>query len=495
MALTQKQRSLLSLASLGLVASLAGVVAYLGIFKREEAEKQQKEQREKLFEFDKAKVKSLSVFAKGQTTELVKEGEVWKITSPIKTDADKVTVDSILDRVANLKHKAVIEAKPEDPGKYGLKNPAIRIVAAVEGGATIHLAGGEENEFDGSSYVQRGQDPAILHAEGALKWALEKDAFDLRDKRVLAFEDADVKRIEVKAPKIGYTLEKADKWKLLPPVSVLDAAAKKPNTWRTVALAPGLAEEATVNRVTAGLRNLRATKFVEESAPDLKNYGLDKPRAEAVLMVGAGNARRSVFIGQVDEGGTKKTWARRGEAGWVAEIGDTVIEDLDRPLLDLRDKTVLPFDRDKVAAVTFVAGGQSIQVEKKAVPDGGLEGDAWTISAPKQAEAKKWKMSNVLWTLQSLKASAFADEKPKDLAKFGLDKPSRSVTLLGADGKELGTIKFGNDVGANVYAVSTSDPRVVEVEKSRLSDVPSALADIEEPAPAVSDGGTGGASN
>jgi hypothetical protein len=467
MALSQRQRSLTNLTILFTVMVALGLIAYYGVFKRDEQEKKIKEAKEKVFDFDKTKATGLVVFAKDATTELSKEGDTWKITSPIKTDADKSTVDSLIDRLLSMKQKTTVDDR--DLEKYGLKNPKIRINLKVEGSPDVKLAVGEDNDFDGSTYVQTGTSPDVIQAEGGLKWALEKNTFDLRDKRVMSFEDKDVKAISVTAPKLTYSLEKADnKWKLVTPVAMA-------------------AEETAVNRILSGLRNLRATAF-EEDAKDLSKYGLDKPVASAVITLATGDARQSVLIGQTGSGSSKKTYAKRGEAPWVAEVAASVIEDLDKPLSDLRDKTVLAFDRDKVSAVKFTSGATTIQMEKHpATTDGGTE--EWVETAPHQSLAKKWKMSNVLWTLSSMKAASFADEHPTDLAKYGLDKPSRTVTVVGDDGKEIGTIQFGKENGGNVYATSSANPQVVEVEKNRLNELPSQPQDVEETPPPSTDAG------
>ena len=51
------------------------------------------------------------------------------------------------------------------------------------------LYGGIENPFDGSVYVRRDGDSRVYSADGAVRYALEKDLYALRDKEFLGFDD------------------------------------------------------------------------------------------------------------------------------------------------------------------------------------------------------------------------------------------------------------------------------------------------------------------
>jgi hypothetical protein len=335
------------------------------------------------------------------------------------------------------------------------------------------LAVGDDNDFDSSTYIQKGADNQIVQSEGGLKWALEKNSFDLRDKRIVPFEDKDVKDLEITAPKMSYSLDKAGgKWNLATPTAMA-------------------ADEGAVNRILAAIRNLRANSIPSEESKDLAKYGLDAPKATVGMTLTTGNARLSLMLGQKGEGPEKKTYAKRGESPWIAEVPNTIIDDLDKPISDLRDKTVLPLDRDKVGALVIESPTVQIRLEKhKPTVDGGQE--EWVETTPHQASAKRYKASNILWAMSSLKAVSFTAEKVADLAKYGLDKPSRTVTFLDESGTSMGTLKFGKESGANVYASSSLSSQVVEVEKNRLNELPNSAADVEEAPPAAAvDGGSG----
>jgi len=152
---------------------------------------------------------------------------------------------------------------------------------------------------------------------------------------------------------------------------------------------------------------------------------------------------------------------------------------------DIRDKTVLVFDKAKVARVTFhTEGATDIVVEKENADAGGAE--SWRVTSPKSGAAKVFKIAAIMWALGSIKSGDVIDEKPKDLKKYGLDKP-QWIAVSGSDGKELGRLQVGADVKGkpgNKYLRGTREP-VIAADATRLADVPTKVEDVlDVPAPA-----------
>ncbi len=460
--MNQRTRSLVTLAALLALAGGAALFSYYGVHRKQQREQASKEKKEKLFpDFDRAKVKGLSVTAKGALTVLQPKagGAGWEILSPIQVDADNGTVDSLLDRLGTVKSKMVVEEKSADLARFGLDRPAIKVVAKIEGAPDLVLRLGAENEYDSSMYVALGDANEVLQSEGGLKYAFERDTFDLRDKRLLPFEEEKAQALEARVDDNRFALRKqSGKWALSSPVVER-------------------ADDATANRLLSSLRTLRATKITAEAAAsdELAKAGLDRPKAEVTVSL-EGGAKMTLALAQA----AGKTFARSGEANSIAEVPDSILTDLNAKLFDLRDKTVLPFERDAVRRIRFMTGSETVELERiKAAPDAGSS-DSWRLIGTAPGAAKQAKISSLLWSLGTLKAVAFADENPTDLAKYGLDKPARSVSLLGEGAKDLATLQIGSAVDSNVYVRNAADKRVFEVEKSRIEELPKGRSDLEE---------------
>ncbi len=460
-----KARTRNAVVPLVLLAAVAAAVAYAyyGVERKGEHEKARKETEEKLFSFQREQVKELTVEAKGSSAKLVRGDTGWRIVSPVEAEADRGVVDALLDKMAGLRRKQAIEsgdAGPANLGRFGLDKPRVRVALALEGGKSETLALGDESGFDGSIFV-RPTGGTVELVGGDARWAIEKDLFDLREKRLLVLEDKDIQRIEVTAPKLSYAVERAGGgWRLAAPIS-------------------DRADQTTVDRLLGALRGLRATQFVSSRARD-EDYGLDKPRY-LVRLVGPG-AERKLAIGapprKKGEPDPATLFARVGAARELAGVQAAQVKDLDEDLWALRDKSVLTFDRDKVGAVRFESGAGAIEVQqKKPAADGGAE--EWTLTAPRVAPARPWKVSGILYGLSTLRATRLADETGKGAAAHGLDKPSQVVTLLGPGGAVLARLQVGKEEGDKAF-VRGDGSRIYEIEKSRLAEIPKTVEDIED---------------
>ncbi len=437
------RRSLLSTLVFLAVAGGAVAAAWFGIARKDESAQAKKAAEEKLYSFASAKVKAIVVQAKGDRTALSRAGDGWRIESPLKADAERATVDALLGRVAELRRKSSIATAPDAAAlaRYGLSQPRATVTLTLEDGKTETLALGDENAFDGTEFV-RTTSGAVELVPGDVKWSVERSTFDLRDKRLLPFEEKDVKRVSIAAPKLSYELlREGESWRL-------DAPVKE------------RADEATASRVLGALRGLRATAFSPAKQDD-RALGLDHPRFTVKLASAAGT--RTLHIGQSRAGeadaGSAPLHAKLDGADEVATVSEDAAKDLDQDLFALRDKAVLRFDRDQVAAVKVIQGGSSFEGRKDAAPG---------------------RVASLLWTLSSLQAKAFADESGRALAEHGLDRPAREVALLSADGKELDHLYVSAERGGKTFARSASSPRIVEIDASALAGLPKTAQDLEE---------------
>ncbi len=326
-----KARSRPIASMLVLLALAAGAVAFawFGIERRDAAGAARAGTEARLFAFAPADVERLTVAAKGDVTLLARDGRNWRVEAPVRAAAERSTVDALVDRVANLSRKAVVFAgpRPADLSRYGLAPPRAEVTLALAGGRKpAVLALGDENAFDGTLFVRAGEGPVVL-VDGEARWAIERGTFDLREKRLLPFEEGDLARVEVSAPGGGYVL-----------------AREAGPGWRLASPEAGPADAAAVARVLSAIRGLRATEFVPDRATTLPaDFG--RPRFRVVLVDRAGTSRALRIAGARTPPGQPVDRVLRAQvegSSEVALLAPGAAADLDQPPAALREKRPQP---------------------------------------------------------------------------------------------------------------------------------------------------------
>lgn len=456
----QTTRTLLGLVALLVIAGgIALAAAWAG--RDEERKAEAKEKSEKLFDFDKAQVKSLRLEKDGKlVAALVRDDKGWKIAEPLQAEADDSAVDGVLTSLAGLKQKKDL-GDEKDAKAYGLDAPKLAVSVKLADGKEQGLQVGIDNTFDNTTYVRKLGDPVIRVIDGYARNPLDKPLFDLRNKKVAHLEDnAEVKRLEVTGVKAPYVLEK-------------DGGAWKLNG--------GPADSGAADRVVSALKGLRATGIASESGAALAQYGLDKPRITAKLSVGAGKDTftRTVLVGQ--SGG--KTYAKRDDSPAVYEVDASIVKDLDKEPFDLQDKQLVHASRDEIRKFVFESPAGKVEVTRTKLPppDGGFPDEQYAVVG--HGPAKKWKLSSASYSITSLRAAAFDGPVPRDLAKFGLDKP-KTATIYGEGDKVLARVRVGAEKDGKRYVLVDGVDKLARVEKGTVDDWPWTLADALEAPPA-----------
>jgi len=463
-----RTRALFTPATLVAAAAAAVAFAYFGIERKDEAKQAREESQAKLYSFAPALVKSVELTAKGSSTRLVRAGEGWRLEKPVQADGDRSAVEALVNAVSELKRKSAIADRPEATqlAQYGFSSPRAKVTLTLEDGRQETLALGDENEFDGTTFV-RVSSGAIALVPGEIRWPIEKSTFDMREKRLLPFEERDLARIEVATPTLAYALAR-------------DEAAD--GGWRLDSPVKGAADASTTSRVVGAIRGLRATAFVGGGGKDAAG-ALERPRFTVRLVPAKGAPRTLVLgpapAGKKEEKSPSPLYARLAGSAEVATVAGDATKDLEVDLFALRDKRVLRFDRDAVAAVRF---GGAAAFEVREVAAGGAGPEAWKVVAAGDPAVAPGKMDSVLWTLSSLKAKAFADERGATSAAYGLDHPALEVTLLDREGKELDRLAVSSPRGGRTYARGNRSARIDEIEGSALASLPKSADDLREKA-------------
>jgi len=204
--------------------------------------------------------------------------------------------------------------------------------------------------------------------------------------------------------------------------------------WKVTAPFTSPADTSAVESMLTSLEKLEADEVVVEQAPNLAEFGLDKPSRTVTAVVEGAPAPLSVQFGAKSPDGSS-VYARTGTASKVYLVPSWVEGTFDKKPFDLRDRDLLHVKRDDVRQLE-VAGPEGSYALAR------TDAGEWAFTKPIATRAGRWSVDGLLGTIENLRMDSVAAETATDLKPFGLDKPLRTVSLVLKDGSTR-TLEIG----------------------------------------------------
>jgi hypothetical protein len=231
--------------------------------------------------------------------------------------------------------------------------------------------------------------------------------------------------------------------------------------WDIVQPIQAPADAAEVSGVTTALASADVQRVVDENPSDLKQYGLAEPRVDVAFKSADGKQANRLLLGDKTPTGAD-LYAKLPNEKKVFLVQSSLESSLNRSTFDLRDKSVLKFDRNKVDGVSLRSDGKDIEMTKS--------GEDWSIATPVQARADYGSVEGLVGRLQTAQMKALVAAEPKDLKEYGLDKPEITATVRSAGAPSTLQIGKKSPEGA-VYARDTARPMVFTVDAALADEL------------------------
>jgi hypothetical protein len=261
----------------------------------------------------------------------------------------------------------------------------------------------------------------------------------------------------------GLQADKIDELKVTSDKGDVTTLKKDNGTWQVTAPIATKADETEVSGITSNLASVEVTRVVDDNPPALQEYGLDKPRVEVDFKRAGDKDFQKLLVGEKSPTGAG-LYAKKNDEKRVLLIPAFQETSLNRSTFDLREKTLVKFERDKVDGIEINADGKTIAIAK--------EGTDWKVTKPIQTKADFGSVEGLVGRLQSaqMKSIVTTEPSPADLKKYGLDKPQETVTLN--VGSARATLQLGAKAEDNtVYARDASRPAIMTVETALADEL------------------------
>jgi hypothetical protein len=233
---------------------------------------------------------------------------------------------------------------------------------------------------------------------------------------------------------------------------------RKGSNWEIVQPIAASADQAAVSGITSNLSSVEIQRVIDENPADLKEFGLAEPRVEVAFK--SNGQQRRLQLGQKTPSGSD-VYAKLPDAKKVFLVPSFLDSTFNRSTFDLRDKSVLKLDREKVDTVEVTSGGGTTRLEKK--------NGEWQIAAPPSGRAEFGAVDGLVSRISAVQMKSIVPDT-SDLKKYGLEKPAATVRL--GSGSSQATLLVGGPAETgSVYAKDLSRPAVFTIESSLLDDL------------------------
>ena len=445
-------------------AVLAAILIVLGAFYyvyeiRLGPEREKVESRKgRVFTLEPADVTELELKRADSTVKLKRESDGWQIQAPVNARGDRGAVDETVTSIVTARMDREIEADPTALGDYGLDKPAAEITLRLKDGKQAGLILGAKSPTGVWVYAREAGKPAVFVVGDSVLRDSTRPVAEFRDKTVLAFEQREVTGLEIDTRDDKIALEQAEgRWKLIRP-------------------RPLPADTDTVRDFLEKLRAARVKEFAADAPSSLQPYGLDKPvRIDLQTGRDKDRATKTLLIGRADTA-KKGVYAMRPGESTVMLIPDETWTAVPKNVAVLRDKSVVAFDRDKVATIQIESAKGAVTLAK--------DGDRWKISAPQALAADQVEAGAVLFKLRELKAQAFLTDDASGIPRY-LAKPTVRVNITEQGASTPRTVLLAPSPekrggAASAYAAVEGQGPVVLVDGRALDELGRSLDDLRD---------------
>lgn len=387
---------------------------------------------------------------------LERKGKIYWLTKPVQAPADKMTVETLLNRFKNLKAELELDAKKPE---YGLANPPVTLVIHDRRGRSYRIQFGNKTPDNMGVYavLEGWRKPVVLTS-----WLLDdanKLPDDYRDKRLFVFNK-----------------DKVTKLALLYPDKRIVCQRKGKEEWRLIEPMRTEADNSAVTTLIDRLSTLQAKQFVIERPKEaqLVGYRLDKPTLQVELWVRGRKKPLTLAVGKQHETDKSRYYARTARFPAVVLVDDFDLKDIRKTANDLRSKKVLVFKKDDVERISLRYDGTEIDMRKQKYGDE----TRWHLFKPVKVPADTWRVEDILWALEGAQAEGFIDH-PQNLADYGLEKPQLELRLWEKRRKHPKTV-WVSVKGNKGYLRTSEGDTVYKVRVGLLNDLKKSSDDLRD---------------
>jgi len=377
----------------------------------------------------------------GSTLTLVHENRKWSLTGKENYPADQDAASGLAGALAPLSAD-FLENKASAPASYGLAQPALTVTVQLTSGKTQQVILGDDVPGGSQTYAQRAGDPKVYLASTSVRSSFDKQVNDLRDKRLMTFDNDKVTRIDLDAKK-----------------QTVEFGKNNQNEWQILKPGPYRADSFSVEDL---LRKLKDAKM------DLSLSAEDSKKADAQFAAGQTVATARV----TDAAGTQTLEVRKNKDAYFArssavkgtfKVTADLGTGLDKSLDDFRSKKLFDFGFNDPSKIEIHNGAATSAYVKS--------GADWKANGKTMDSAQ---VQSVIDQLRDLSATKFVET--------GFTVPTLDMTVTSNDGKRVEKVEFSKTADGYI-ARRANEPALYQLASNSVDDILKGIKEIKESTP------------
>ena len=341
--------------------------------------------------------------------ELQKKGDHWEILKPLRAPGDDQKIGDLIAQVTASRIQQFVADDHGDLHAYGLAEPRGAITLFTQEdkqGQLLQIGSVPEKEKD-QIYVRFAPRGFVYTLPKKIEEILNTKPDDLRDRHLVRIDTNVLDRITIDAPGKDKTV-----------------LARKDENWTIASRNNAPANSGEVRRFIDTLQNERVTKFVEDVASNLPQYGLDKPQLQLTFSSFASENTAetkageepfaTITFGKVDG---DNVYARLADEPFVVAVRRGLLDQIPIDPLQWQELSIFKFKAEQIHRLS-VSTDKELALERD-------DNNQWRWLKG-SGQINQTNLQSLLKTLSSLRAVRWAGPT---VAQQGFDKPQLAITF------------------------------------------------------------------
>ncbi|HEU0004921.1 MAG TPA: DUF4340 domain-containing protein [Terriglobia bacterium] len=268
-----------------------------------------------VLEFQRDQLKAMNILTKGKEYALEKATDDWNVKKPFESRADNTEVNSIVGDLEFAKVEEFVDS-PAELKRYGLTSPAVRVDLFLgDNRARKTLLIG--NKIDSNYYAKDEARDAVFKIKEDLFKKLDFESTKIRDKKVLRFERANIKQIDIKLADKEFSFFRGsdDKWKMSKPTGHQGKFISE-------------------YKIFWPLEDLEGKELIDNANLTDAKYGFASPSAQIKIEDKSGKTAE-VALGKLDK---EQIFVKTNSGTTVYKVEKKILEDLNLKPEDIIEK-------------------------------------------------------------------------------------------------------------------------------------------------------------